>query len=81
MSEYKNKKTTCNKKAVSAVLPAPSAEVVAELTGVSPSYAKKIINGNRPAKTQTATKVKECYELIVDTQSELLQIVADKYQN
>jgi len=75
-TENTNKKTTCNKKTTTAVFPVP-AQVVADITGVSPSYVKKIRNGVRNDSTPAAALVKYCDELIVDGHSVLLETVTD----
>lgn len=75
-TENTNKKTTCNKKTTTAVFPVP-AQVVADITGVSSSYVKKIRSGYRDIKSETAAQVQYCDELLVDGQKVLVQTVAD----
>lgn len=75
-TENTNKKTTCNKKSTTAVFPG-AIEVVAGITGDSKSYAIKVINGIRPAKTKRAKKIKNCYEMIVDGHKVLVQAVTE----
>ena len=58
------------------MLQPPTAEAIAMLTGVSTSYAKKILPGEREANTPTAKKVKYCYDAIVDAQNQLVKIVS-----
>ncbi|MDB4918777.1 hypothetical protein [Mucilaginibacter sp.] len=77
MTKDKNIKTTCNKKSISKVLPAPTAEVVAEIVGVSESYVKKVRTGTRPDKSPAADAVKYCNELLIDGQKLLVQTVAE----
>jgi hypothetical protein len=81
MHENKNKKTTCNKKSVAKVLPAPTAEVVAEIVGVSPSYVKKVRTGARADKSENAELITYCDELLVDGGKVLLKTVSAIIQN
>jgi hypothetical protein len=51
--------------------------VVAEIVGVSESYVKKIRNGYRDIKSETASQVQYCDELLVDGQKVLVQVVSN----
>jgi hypothetical protein len=73
--KYKDIKTTCTKKDVFPVLPQPTAIVLAEIVGVSESYAKKVRTGNRSDKSETAELVKYCNELIIGGQEVLIKSI------
>jgi hypothetical protein len=76
-SKYKTIKTTCNKKEVLPVLQPPTAESIALITGVSTSYAKKVLTGDRDNKSETAKLVMYCKELIVDEQMHIVAMAKE----
>ncbi len=77
MTKDKNIKSTCNKKSTALVLPAPTAKLIAEIVGVSPSYVKKVRTGDRTGDTAATDLVKYCNELLIDGQNVLLQSVGE----
>jgi hypothetical protein len=76
MPKYKNIKTTCTENVTPLVLPEPTAEILAKITGTSASYVKKVRNGNRPVTTAAAQKIKMCYDFIVNEQEELVKVAS-----
>jgi hypothetical protein len=76
-TESTNKKTTCNKKSVTVVLPEPPIEVIAGITGLSESYVSKIGAGTRKANSKKAKLAIYCKELIVDSQKILIEAVTE----
>ena len=75
-TKYKNIKTTCNEKNIDAVLPQPTARLVAAITGTTESYVKKVHTGHRADKSPKAQTVKYCYELIIGGQEVLVKEVS-----
>lgn len=59
------------------MLPAPTAKLIAEIVGVSPSYVKKVRTGDRTGDTAATDLVKYCNELLIDGQNVLLQSVGE----